>query len=100
MLVILGVFVASVFVSVSAQPNYGVNKKGWHQIGCRGYYDRDDFEDLNDVCNSCAGLYRKSVVAVACRAKCFHNNVFKECLSALVLNNAGQLKQMAADLRS
>nr|QPO25059.1 crustacean hyperglycemic hormone protein [Callinectes arcuatus] len=50
---------------------------------CKGYYDRDTWNELSHVCEDCDNLYREFGFQEKCKRGCFASELFVTCLYAL-----------------
>uniref|UniRef100_A0A0P4W6K6 Uncharacterized protein n=1 Tax=Scylla olivacea TaxID=85551 RepID=A0A0P4W6K6_SCYOL len=65
---------------------------------CKGYYDRDTWNELHHLCEDCDNLYREFHFQAKCRNDCFASDVFATCLTDLG-KNVEIYQAMAASLR-
>ncbi|XP_022240548.1 crustacean hyperglycemic hormone A-like [Limulus polyphemus] len=62
-----------------------LQKRSFSVLGCMGTYDKAKFARLNRICEECYNLYRIPSVQEDCRSNCFNNDMFPDCVSALLL---------------
>nr|AER27833.1 crustacean hyperglycaemic hormone [Ptychognathus pusillus] len=74
-------------LSIAAEGPAGhpLEKRQVYDRSCKGIYDRSLFSKLEHVCDDCFNLYRSSHVASGCRANCYSNLVFRQCMDDLLL---------------
>ncbi|XP_054710917.1 ion transport peptide-like [Uloborus diversus] len=88
MIVIL--MILSIFATCTAMPDSEPIKRSFSGLGCMGVYDKAKFARLERVCEECYQMFRESDVYTACRANCFKNDFFNQCISALLLQKDQQ----------
>nr|ABS01332.1 prepro-crustacean hyperglycemic hormone [Galathea strigosa] len=73
--------------ALSFMPEHPMEKRQAFDRNCKGVYDRGIFQKLEQVCDDCYNLYRKPYVAVSCKSNCYANDVFRQCLTELLLED-------------
>ncbi|KAK3859211.1 hypothetical protein Pcinc_034650, partial [Petrolisthes cinctipes] len=68
-------------------PEHPMEKRQVFDKSCKGVYSRSLFSKLDAVCDDCYNLYRKSHVSIMCKSNCYANDVFKQCLRELLLED-------------
>ncbi|XP_068202988.1 molt-inhibiting hormone-like [Palaemon carinicauda] len=54
---------------------------------CQGFqFSKELYKKVDEVCDECTNLYRKSYIKEACRTDCFVNEVFEKCLEVLMFD--------------
>nr|ABE02191.1 prepro-crustacean hyperglycemic hormone [Pagurus bernhardus] len=73
--------------SMAFLPEHSMDKRQAFDRSCKGVYDRGLFKKLERVCDDCYNLYRKPYVEVGCKANCYANSIFRQCIGDLLLED-------------
>ncbi|XP_068209520.1 ion transport peptide-like [Palaemon carinicauda] len=61
--------------------------KEFQSIKCHGKFDKEQYAALTRLCDDCNNLFRDPEVLIGCKADCFRNSFFPQCVSMLLMDH-------------
>nr|ARN17961.1 ITP-like precursor [Periclimenes brevicarpalis] len=88
LMLILGVFLlcqeTSAAYVIRIRPN---TYKEFQSIKCQGTFDKEQYTRLTSLCDDCYNVSRNPDVLIGCKADCFRNSFFPQCISMLLMDH-------------